>query len=467
MYTKVYNNEGNSVVLTDGNTIYTLEYLNGVLNLYSGSGDSKVLLEFDEDEPVNELKYLNVTLVHELLCDECYYNSNIISNVSTSQVKDNDADVVFPFVNFRFKDGSRDTIYFCIPKNVDETLNTEIESYSNTFKYEINIKPRFKTVDTSLYNYLIVPSNEDVKLKITKGTINEDVYCNVATIKCTKVSNSLVYTKLERVPTYRNNLDIFNLDSLYEDVGGLYFNSDTINGIDLYKMLPFIRKPAINGANAEFYSQTFINGSIHLFDINYDENKLTYIGTCSLERGYPKVISNVYKLNDDDKDYVVNDKDRSLNIYNISNGGVDLGNSVALFKTYLSCDNNTFDVPKYNVGVSSYLPKEMVDEGYIVSSINASIYRYINPTNFDIILNKDTNIPTETGFIDGMFYRCENFKANYDINGEVYKCMNLLSEANLQIVGTYYIKKNAIDLLDYGEDSININDDTRIVYSGV
>lgn len=473
MYTKVYNDAGNSVVLTDGNIVYTLEYNNGSLNLYSGSGDSKVEIEFDEDEPLNRLKYINIKLVNN--SDNDILMSNIIDSVESSEVIDESCEIVFPYINYRFKDGSRENIYFCVTKSVDYKYNVKIdyfvnESTSKVAQIDYNIKPSFKSITSNVTNYIIRPLGEDVTIELAKSC-NDGFYCVAGTRNLTISNSTAKYDVKSHVngnlPMFVDEFDTNCTDNLYF----IYSQSkESPNEGEIVKIIGGIKSAQKTGNNVQF-GQYDVNGETLLYKKVLSSNNdidtiyYTYYCTCIVEKCMPKICVNIKKNNIDDMDYVVAKNDRSENLYGIQNGTKVFSKSLSLFKDYSAVSTNVYDNPKYDAKVSAYIPKSLMDEGYALGTNSVVIGRGTNIVTLEGINDIEDHYDTNYGYS----YKTQTFKVNYDTNipDMSYIYNNISSTNNITKNETYYIKSKDCDYLDYGEDSININDDTRIVYRGI
>lgn len=455
MYRKEYEITDGSIIslkLFDGGTKpkYIVKFENSSMVLYDGDGNR---IEFDEDEPINVIRYLNVTLVNQEDVTNVL-GTNIVKECSVDVF--NSGDISFPFSNFRFKDGSRDFIYFCII-NDNKTYNKDVEfpyfvsNNSKTLKCTYSFSSSINgDVDSSKFNYVLIPRMDKVLVDVTKEDIDEELYCIVALRNDANITTSEEINYLARDSSSKQFVDKFDID------GNDFYVSynDTNNPISKIKNIKYINK-------LEFRFDDFINGEVNVYKMENDGEtcKYVYSGTCLIQKCMPKIEVNIEKNNPSDLDYVIKDGDRSTNFYEINQ--TTIKKSLALLKDYEECDNGTFDIPKYDAKVSAYIPKSLIDEGYKLGQNSLKV----GNEDYNIELESLNDINDET--FDGYNLRTETFKVNYDnMEQDKYIYNNISSTNAIEFEDVYYIKSKENKYLDYGNHNININDDCRIVYSG-
>lgn len=452
MFTKEYETS-TKLTLRDGDIEHTLELIiDGDDFKFLEDGDERI---YDEGEPENYIDYLNC----EFKIDEFnrYISlDNFNVDNSPSKIELDLSKVSFPIVNYRFKDGYRDIIYFSLTNSESESRNVSIKfdyNENGTIKTKVQtytFENVFRgTLNNNEIGYFLIPKNGKVQLLISKNVPNEPIYICFAKMVESDITNEKTLTLATKYLNNKNG-DSFNIENNDGEVLVCYDDSKNI--------LKNFEDNTIRNNVINFGESEYINGLVNVYKfVNSENEKLySYISSCLITKLYPKIEVNIEKHNTSDLDYVVNGDRSNNSLYSISKE--ILNNGLVLLKDY-SAAENSYDIPLYDAKVSSYIPKSFIDEGYDLSSTHIKIGN--ENTNYELTSYNDSEY-----IITDMYHKkTETFEVNPNtISQNMYWYSSISSTNDIVYNEKYYIKGNYNKYLDYSEHSININEDNRIVY---
>lgn len=469
MYRRDYKS-GTEVWLYDGNTLkYKVKCADkgsyAECTIYN-SNDVECVI--GEGEPINTLKYINISLsnIKELIVP--FSLNDIVVNESNSI--DSNANVVVVYSDFRFEDGSRETVYFyVVKKSLDGERVLQFNYYLQSLgsgsgcSIKYTIKSEFNgAIDKNPTNsYVLIMDNGVPYIKRTKEKPNVP-YCLLFK-EDLSLGNMIVNELGENsiVDVDGDNLiyeGTFNDDNEYyisykfdpESVG---FNEFKISR-DLYNH----KKLDIKNNTFSLDINEFKNGVFYVSKfVNDGSNvKYSYVSSGAINLSYPKITLDIHKHNNEDLDYVINDGDRATNYYKISDDVSDFGKALVLLKDSSAVNSKVYDVPMYDAKVSSFISNDMYDDGYNFGDINVRIgskEKYYELESY----NDSTTSKTYDYVV-----KTETFKVNpSNISvGELY-LDEISSTNNMLYEERYYIKSKDNKYLNYSSDDIN---NSRIVY---